>query len=178
MMQNFPRIETERLILSELKEEDLPLVTEYLQDKEFAEYTSNIPSPYRKEDAEFWLKLTKEAFESQKGFTFAIRTKYEKIIGAIGLHDEGSDKAEMGYWLAKSFWNKGYVTEAAKAMVDFGFNELGCNKIFAIHFPHNPASGKIMQKIGMELEVVLKQHLKKEGKYFDIPMYSIFKNKD
>ncbi|MEN4759544.1 GNAT family N-acetyltransferase [Chryseobacterium sp. C39-AII1] len=177
-MKNFPTIKTERLILSELKEEDLPLVVEYMQDKEYSDYTSTIPYPYRKEDGDFWLKLVREAFASKKGYTFAIRDTSGKIIGAIGLHDEGHDKAEMGYWMAKSFWNKGYVTEAAKAIVDFGFNELNFNKIFAIHFPHNPASGKIMQKIGMQQEAILKQHLKKDGKYYDIPMYSIFKNKD
>ncbi|WP_294276605.1 GNAT family N-acetyltransferase [uncultured Chryseobacterium sp.] len=178
MMQNFPRIETDRLILSELQEDDLPSVVDYLQHEEFSKYTSNIPFPYRKEDAEFWLKLTREAFEQRKGFTFAIREKTGNIIGAIGLHDQGSDKAELGYWMAKAFWNQGFITEAAKAVVEFGFNELKFNKIYATHFLHNPSSGKVMQKIGMELEAVLKQHLKKEGKYYDIPMYSIFKNKD
>ena len=123
ILKDFPRIETERLILSELKEEDLPLAIEYLQDKEFFEYISSIPRPYGEKEADFWLKTTREAFESKKGFTFAIRDKEEKIIGAIGIHDEGSDKAEMGYWLAKIFWGKGYVTEAAKAIVEFGFNE-------------------------------------------------------
>ncbi len=177
-MKNFPKIETERLILSELREEDLSLIVEYLQEKKFSELTTNIPYPYRKEDAEFWLKISKETFAANKGFTFAIRNKNEQIIGAIGLHDEGSDKAEIGYWLAKPFWNNGYVTEAATAVIDFGFKELGFNKIYATHFPHNPASGKIMQKIGMKQEAVLKQHLKKDGKYYDIPMYSVFRDKD
>jgi ribosomal-protein-alanine N-acetyltransferase len=176
-MHNF-RIETERLILSELKKEDLSLVIDYLQDKVFSEYTSNIPYPYTREDAELWLKITMETYEQKKGVTFAIRDKTETIIGAIGLTDEGSDKAQMGYWMAKKFWNKGYITEAAKAMVESGFKELGFNKIYATHFLHNPASGKVMQKIGMKLEAVLKQHLKKDGKYYDIPMYSIFNNQD
>ena len=174
-MQNFPRIETERLILSGLTEDDLPLVIEYLQEKIFSDLTSNIPFPYRKEDAEFWLKMSKQAFETKKGFTFAIRNKEEKIIGAIGLHDREDDKAELGYWMAKPFWNQGFVTEAAKAVIDFGFKELGCNKIYATHFLHNPASGKILEKIGMEKEAVLKQHIKKAGEYFDIPMYSVLK---
>ncbi|MDQ1098405.1 MULTISPECIES: GNAT family N-acetyltransferase [Chryseobacterium] len=175
-MQHFPRIETDRLTLSEVQEGDLPLVVEHLQDEEFSKYTSNIPYPYKREHAELWLKITREAFEQKKGFTFAIRDKKGMFIGAIGLHDEGSDKAELGYWMAKAFWNKGYITEAAKAVVKFGFDELGFNKIYATHFLHNPSSGKVMQKIGMELEAVLKQHLKKDGKYHDIPMYSIFKN--
>lgn len=174
-MQNFPKIETERLILSQLKEEDLPFVVDYLQDKIFSDLTSNIPYPYRQEDAEFWLKMSKEAFEKGSGFTFAIRDKDEKIIGAIGLHDRGEGKAELGYWMAKTYWNQGFVTEAAKAVLDFGFKELTFNKIFATHFLHNPASGKIMEKIGMKKEEILHQHIKKDGKYFDIALYSVLK---
>lgn len=174
-MQNFPKIKTERLILSQLKEEDLPFVVDYLQDKIFSDLTSNIPYPYRQEDAEFWLKMSKEAFEKGSGFTFAIRDKDEKIIGAIGLHDRGEGKAELGYWMAKTYWNQGFVTEAAKAVLDFGFKELTFNKIFATHFLHNPASGKIMEKIGMKKEEILHQHIKKDGKYFDIALYSVLK---
>ncbi|ASK31418.1 GNAT family N-acetyltransferase [Chryseobacterium sp. T16E-39] len=176
-MKKFPVIQTERLILSQLEENDIPDVVEYLQDQVFSELTTNIPYPYTEKDAEFWLRISQEAFENQSGYTFAIRDKEHQIIGAIGIHDRGDDKAELGYWLAVPFWNKGYVTEAASAVVEFGFKELGYNKIFATHFFHNPSSGRIMQKIGMEQEAVLKQHLKKDGKYFDIPMYSIFKKK-
>ncbi|WP_343556552.1 GNAT family N-acetyltransferase [Sphingobacterium sp.] len=174
-MKNFPKIETERLILNAITTSDIPQIVEYLQDRVYSDFTSNIPYPYRKEDAEYWLKLAEEAFVNRKGFTFAIRNKEEKLIGAIGLHDEGSDKAELGYWIAIPYWNKGYVTEAAKAIIDFGFKELHFNKIFATYFPHNPASGKVMEKIGMKKEALLKQHLKKDGKYYDIPLYSIFK---
>lgn len=174
-MKEFPRIETERLILSQLKEEDLPFIVDYLQDKIFSDLTSNIPYPYQREDAEIWLKMSKEGFETRKGFTFAIRDKEEKIIGAIGLHDREDGKAELGYWIEKPFWNNGFVTEAAKVILDFGFKELYFNKIFATHFPHNPASGKIMEKIGMQKESVLKQHIKKGEEYYDIVMYSIVK---
>lgn len=177
-MDNFPLLKTERLILSQLQEEDIRVVTEYLQDKVFSDLTSNIPYPYTEEHAVLWLKMSREDFESRKGYTFAIRTKDGKIIGAIGLHDEGSDKAELGYWLAKPFWNRGFVTEAATAVVDFGFKELSFNKIYATHFLHNPSSGKVMEKIGMQKEALLKQHMKKEGKYFDVPLYSVFRNKD
>ena len=174
-MKDFPKLETERLILNAITTSDIPQIVDYLQNKVYSDFTSNIPYPYRKEDAEYWLKLAEEAFVNRKGFTFAIRNKDQKLIGAIGLHDEGSDKAELGYWIAIPHWNKGYVTEAAKAIIDFGFQELNFNKIFATYFPHNPASGKVMKKIGMKKEALLKQHLKKDGKYYDIPLYSIFK---
>ncbi|GEN72124.1 GNAT family N-acetyltransferase [Chryseobacterium lathyri] len=176
-LKEFPAIETERLILSQLKEEDLPFVTEYLQDKIFSDVTSNIPYPYTGEHARFWMKMSWESFENNTGYTFAVRNKEGQILGAIGLHDRDDDKAELGYWMGKPFWNKGYITEAATALIDFGFNELQINKIYATYFLDNPASGRIMEKIGMEKEALLKQHLKKDGKYIDVMMYSILKNK-
>lgn len=175
-LKEFPRLETDRLILSELRKEDIPSVMDYLQDKIFSDLTSNIPYPYTEKHAEFWLNMSKEAFDNHTGFTFAIRNKEEQIIGAIGLHDRGDDKAELGYWMGKPFWNKGYVTEAATALINFGFRELEVNKIYATYFLHNPASGRIMEKAGMKKEALLRQHLKKGGEYFDIMMYSVLKN--
>ncbi|WP_370898679.1 GNAT family N-acetyltransferase [Chryseobacterium gossypii] len=177
-MKEFPIIKTERLILSELKKEDIPYIVEYLQEKVFSEHTSNIPFPYRHEDAEFWLKISREAFERNEGYTFAIRDGNNKILGAVGIHHRGNNAAELGYWVAKPFWNKGYATEAAKAVIDFGFKGLKFHKIYATHFLYNPSSGKVMQKAGMEQEAVLKQHIRKNEEYFDVVMYSVFKKND
>lgn len=177
-LREFPRLETERLILSQLEEKDIPFIVEFLKHRIYSDLTSNIPYPYTENDAKFWLKISKEAFENKTGYTFGIRNKKEELIGAIGLHDRDDDKAELGYWIGIPYWNKGYFTEAARAIVDFGFKELELNKIYATHFLHNPASGKIMEKIGMEQEAVLKQHAKKDEEYFDLAMYSIFKDRD
>ncbi len=177
-LKEFPVIETERLVLSQLQEGDIPFVTEYLQDKIFSDLTSNIPYPYSREHAEFWMKMSRESFENNTGYTFAVRNKEGKILGAIGLHDREDDKAELGYWLGKPFWNKGYITEAATALIGFGFQELQLNKIYATYFLQNPASGRIMEKIGMEREALLKQHVRKGEEYFDIMMYSVLKNKN
>nr|WP_283162856.1 GNAT family N-acetyltransferase [Elizabethkingia miricola] len=161
------------MILSPLKESDIPLITEYLQEKIISDNTSHIPYPYSESDARTWIKMSDDALTAKTGYTFAIREKEGKIIGAIGLHDRGDDKAELGYWIAVPFWNKGYATEAASAILNFGIKELKFHKIYATHFIHNPASGKIMEKIGMQKEAVLKDHIKKEGQYLDIQMYSL-----
>lgn len=175
-MEKFPVLQTERLILSQLEEKDIPFIIELLQHRIFSDLTSNIPYPYVENDARSWVKMSKEAFENNTGYTFAIRNKEGQIIGAIGLHDRDDDKAELGYWIGVPYWNKGYVTEAAKAIIDFGFNELKLNKIFATHFPHNPASGRIMEKAGMEQEAVLIKEVKKDGEYFDLVRYCILKD--
>jgi RimJ/RimL family protein N-acetyltransferase len=80
--------------------------------------------------------------------------------------------------MGKPFWNKGYITEAATALIGFGFQELQLNKIYATYFLQNPASGRIMEKVGMEQEALLKQHVRKGEEYFDIMMYSVLKNKN
>jgi RimJ/RimL family protein N-acetyltransferase len=77
-MKDFPQLETERLILNAIDPTDIPQIVDYLQDKVYSDFTSNIPYPYRKEDAEYWLKLAEEAFANRKGFTFAIRNKDKK----------------------------------------------------------------------------------------------------
>ncbi|SIQ96176.1 GNAT family N-acetyltransferase [Chryseobacterium sp. RU33C] len=174
-MKKFPVIQTERLTLSQLEERDISSIVEYLQHRIFSDLTSNIPYPYVENDAISWVKMSKEAFDNNTGYTFAIRNKEGQIMGAIGLHDRDDDKAELGYWIGIPYWDKGYVTEAAKAIIDFGLNELKLNKIFATHFLHNPASGRIMEKIGMEQEAVLIKEVKKDGEYFDLVRYCILK---
>ena len=178
-MTNFPTLETERLILNRPTENDLgDLILHLNSDNVFSENTLNIPFPYQNENAEFWIhELVNKGFEEKKNFTFAIREKENpKLIGAIGIHlDKVHLKAEIGYWIGKEFWNKGFVTEAVREIIRFGFQDLGLNKIYATHFPHNPASGKIMQNCGMKLEATLKQEYFKNGKPLDVLKYSVLK---
>ncbi len=69
----------------------------------------------------------------------------DELIGAIGLTlSKKYDHAEMGYWIGVPFWGKGYCTEAAKIVLQYGFEELKLNRIFAHHMTNNPASGKVM----------------------------------
>lgn len=68
---------------------------------------------------------------------------------------------------------QGYCTEAAKAIVAFGFQQLKLQRIFAIHMTKNTASGRVMQKIGMTYEGVLRNHIKKNGDFVDVEVYGI-----
>jgi RimJ/RimL family protein N-acetyltransferase len=93
-------------------------------------------------------------------------------MGAIGLHvTRNHDRAEIGYWLGVPYWNRGYVTEAAKAIVDYVFNTLDLNRVFAFHFTRNPASGRVLQKIGMKREGTMRQHIVKWGEHVDVDHY-------
>ena len=180
MKKEFPVLTTERLILSRPVEGDMQHIIHYLDsDKVYSENTANMPYPYKEADAEFLIhEVVDKGFENETDFVFAIRNKENGLImGLIGIHhwDKANQKAEIGYWLGKEFWNKGYVTEAMAEVLVFGFHVLNLNKITASFFPHNPASGRVMEKSGMRQEAVLKQEIYKNGKFLDFVRYSILK---
>ena len=180
MKKEFPVLTTERLILSRPVEGDMQHIIHYLDsDKVYSENTANMPYPYKEADAEFLIhEVVDKGFENETDFVFAIRNKENGLImGLIGIHhwDKANQKAEIGYWLGKEFWNKGYVTEAMVEVLAFGFKVLNLNKMFANFFPHNPASGRVMEKSGMRQEAVLKQEIYKNGKFLDFVRYSILK---
>ena len=180
MKKEFPVLTTERLILSRPVEGDMQHIIHYLDsDKVYSENTANMPYPYKEADAKFLIhEVVDKGFESETDFVFAIRNKENGLImGLIGIHhwDKANQKAEIGYWLGKEFWNKGYVTEAMTEVLAFGFKVLNLNKMFANFFPHNPASGRVMEKSGMRQEAVLKQEIYKNGKFLDFVRYSILK---
>jgi [ribosomal protein S5]-alanine N-acetyltransferase len=80
---------------------------------------------------------------------FAITLAEDGLIGAIGLMIQAAfARAEMGYWMGVPYWSNGYTTEAAAEVARYGFEELGLNRIHACYVTHNPASGRVMQKLG------------------------------
>jgi RimJ/RimL family protein N-acetyltransferase len=110
---------------------------------------------------------------------FAI-THREKgfLIGGIGLNNinKEHENAELGYWIGKPYWGKGYCTEAARTVLKYGFEVMRLNRIHANHYTRNPASGRVMQKIGMKHEGHLRQHVKKWGKFEDSEVYGILRS--
>ena len=177
-MQTFPTFSTARLVLSLPTISDLKdIVFHANSTSEIAENTITFPYPYEEKHAHFWLKMAEDGFAKKDAYIFAIREKENlKLIGAIGLHlDLANRKAEIGYWLGKSFWNKGYVSEALQKVLKFGFEELNLNKIYASHFLHNPASGKVLEKNGFVYEGTLCQEIFKNNQFLDIKRYGFLK---
>lgn len=177
-METFPELITERLVLSQPQESDREDLISYLNETpEFSENTLSMPYPYLDEHATFWFEMSKNGLETGNAYIFAIRLKEsKKLIGGIGLHlSQPHSKAEAGYWIAKDYQKKGYVTEALKEMIRFGLQELHLNKIYATCFVHNPASGKAMIKCGMRPEAELRQEYCKNGQFLDVFRYIILR---
>lgn len=176
-MKELPVLTSERLILRPFLLSDGQRVQKLAGAKEVAATTLNIPHPYKDGLAEEWIHGHQENFNNDKSCTLAICLRDDNVlIGAIGLIIYRSDnKGSLGYWLGKDYWNNGYCTEAARTIVKYGFEQLDLHKIFATHLNHNPASGKVMQKLGMKQEGVLRHHTKKWDKYCDLVYYGILK---
>lgn len=174
-MKAFPEVKTERLILGQIRWTDIPTIVRYAGDREIASTTMNIPHPYQEKDAVFWINSANQGFQARTQYTFGIRLKAtDAFIGGIGLRvHRRYNRAVLGYWIAKPFWNKGYATEAAAAMLYFGFATVGLNKIYATHLVENPASGKVMIKNGMIKEGELLEHYKKDDEYKSILQYRL-----
>lgn len=175
MLREFPQIETERLILNQFEVNDIPTLIQYAGDEKIAATTLHLPHPYEEKHAIAWLNMTRQGFEQQKQFSFAIRLKATgEFAGGIGIHvDTANNKAEIGYWIAVPFWGNGYATEANKAILKFGFDTLQLNKIFASHMESNLPSGKVLQKSGMTQEAVLKDEVRKAGQYISLVQYRL-----
>lgn len=170
-----PTIQTDRLLLRPFRLSDGPDVQRLAGDYAIADTTLNMPHPYEDGVAEDWIATHPEHFASGDSATFAITLREtDDLVGAISLMiDQRHHRAELGYWVGVPHWNRGYTTEAARAILAYGFGTLGLNRIHAIHFTRNPASGRVMQNIGMLYEGRLCQHVLKWGKYEDIEAYGI-----
>jgi len=174
-MEAFPKIETLRLVLSELKAKDIPRIVQYASNETISANTLNIPYPYHEKDAIYWLNQAFIGFKEGSQYIWGIRLKpTQDFIGGISLIISiNHHRAEIGYWIGEPFWNKGYTTEATQALIKFCFEKLNLDKITSSHIVYNPASGRVMEKCGMIKEGILSQHIYKKGAYHDLVQYGL-----
>lgn len=172
--QSIPVLETERLILRAFTLSDAPRVKQLAGDREIAATTSLVPHPYPDGEAERWILTHAGSFAAGASARFAITMRESGLlIGAIGLEIHPKHRrAEVGYWIGKDYWGQGFATEALRAVLAYGFSR-GINRIWAEHFAHNPASGRVMLKTGMKYEGTLRQHMINSGEPVDCEVYGI-----
>ena len=176
-MRTAPPLLTKRLLLRSLTLEDAQDVQHLAGERDIASTLSNMPHPYEDGMAEEWIRSCSGKFEKDEALNFAIiRRTDKKLIGEIELRlDRENESGELGYWIGKPYWNCGYATEAARAVVAYGFEVLKLNRVHAKHFKRNAASRRVLEKIGMCYEGCLRQHVKKWGNFEDIIGYGMLK---
>jgi RimJ/RimL family protein N-acetyltransferase len=139
---------TKRLTLRPGWPEDAPVLAKAIAHEEVAFKLSRLPWPYTEAHAVEWLARPKGATD----VTLLILAHEEatpRLVGGIGLHlTEGGDGVEIGYWLTPSAWGRGYATEAGHAVLGMARHALGLPRLVGRHFLDNPASGKVLRKLG------------------------------
>lgn len=176
-MNGQPILETERLVLRPFQLDDSEKVEILAGDKLVASTTLNIPHPYPKGGAKEWIATHETSFHEGKGVTYAITHKQtSELIGAISLMNlTPSHQAELGYWIGVPYWNKGYCTEAGREIIQYGFIDRMLNRIHACYLSRNPASGRVMEKLGMRYEGTRRQHILKWGIFEDLELMGLLK---
>ncbi|MBL4617664.1 MAG: GNAT family N-acetyltransferase [Robiginitomaculum sp.] len=141
-------IKTPRLVLRPFTMKDAPRLCELIAEPEIISMMEQPPWPYTLADAELWLRGLPSRKERKQAYCFAIEIPRTGIIGGISLQKKNSDLFDLGFWVGKDYWGKGYANEAAQAIMAWGVNELALTKITVGYFQDNPASGKLLQKLG------------------------------
>ena len=175
-MDVFPTLRTERLILRQFQAFDADTVQRLAGAKEVAAGTL-LPHPYDLEAAAQWIAQQQESFAAGNAITFAIvLAEEEQLIGSIGMEiAREHELARLSYWLGTAYWNRGYCTEAVQAVLDYGFTRLLLHRIYAPHFHNNPASGRVLRKVGMTCEGRMREHYIRFGRFVDVEIYGMLR---
>jgi RimJ/RimL family protein N-acetyltransferase len=145
MERNVPVLQTERLTLRAPRRSDAKAIARLANDRRVAANTARIPHPYTAEDAEQFIA----AVNRQDGEATFVVTLEGHVIGACGI-DVRENAAEIGYWLGAPYWSRGYATEAARAVIDHAFGDLGHAMLHAGARVSNPASRRVLEKCGFQ----------------------------
>lgn len=137
---------TERLLLRPGWAEDAPALAAAIADEQIVRNLASAPWPYSLKEAEAFLAAPKDP--ALPSFLLFARTAADpELVGACGLGRRPSGAVELGYWIARAHWGKGYATEAARQLVEIA-RTLGLARLEASHFVDNPASGRVLEKLG------------------------------
>ncbi len=176
---SFPIIETERLVLRQITNDDVDDVFAFRSNKEAMQYISR-PIAITTEDALRVITLMSDFYANEKGISWGICFKdANKVIGTIGfVHiDKDNFRAEIGYMLHPAYHRQSIMQEAIQPVIDFGFNTMQLHSIEATVAPDNIASKNILLKNGFVQEACFKENFYYEGQFLDTVIFSLLINK-
>jgi RimJ/RimL family protein N-acetyltransferase len=171
-----PMIETDRLTLRELAEDDFDAVHAYASDPEVVEYVPWGPNTVQVTRDFIARHREKATAEPRLEYVFAVVPKGdERLVGTVGIYLPSAEAhlAMLGYAYGREAWGRGYATEAALAMVAMGFDVLGIQRIWASCDPANVGSARVLEKAGMRLEGRLRQDQNIRGALKDSLVWGI-----
>lgn len=140
-------LQTARLILRPPQLQDAKAIAALANDIRIAQNTLRLPHPYTVADAEKFIASTDKG-EGEVAFIVTLRSG--ALIGIAGIARLNGNAPELGYWLGVPFWGHGYATEAARAVIDHAFTEIGCEQLQSGARISNPASRRVLEKCGFQ----------------------------
>lgn len=177
-MSDRPAIRTARLKLRALHVNDVPDIARLAGVREIADTMISVPHPITVEDAEGWIAHQAGEPEARATVPFGIELRRTgELIGMVELRDIDRKhmQAELSFWIGVDWWNQGYAAEAARSALDYGFNQLRLNRIYAHHMIRNPASGRVLLKIGMKQEGLMRERVRKWDLFENVILYAILR---
>ena len=164
-------LRTERLILRPFAATDVDDVFEYARDPEFGRFLA-VPAPYTRDDADRYVAIQVKA--DWKSLVSLAITLQGSVVGGIDLRIDPIERnAGMGYSVARPLWSQGLVTEAASAVIGLAFGSYQLHKVWAHADVRNRGSWRVMEKIGMSREGLLREHHMVRGYPGDVYSYGI-----
>jgi RimJ/RimL family protein N-acetyltransferase len=131
------------------------------------------PHPYSLRDAEDYIAAV-AARPVQTSFGIVIDGEAAGSVSLMLGQDIERRTAEIGYWLGRSFWGRGVATEAVRAATLYAFDQLGMHRVFAVPFGRNPASTRVLEKVGYVREGILRRSAIKDGELIDQILYAAY----
>jgi ribosomal-protein-alanine N-acetyltransferase len=176
VFDEFPEIETENLILREILPDDAEAIFRIFSDDEVTRYY-DLSTYTTIEQAYELIDFFDESFELERAIRWGITRKSDGLlVGTCGYVWLRTYRGEIGYELARPYWRQGIMTEAVDAIVDFGFRELGLNRIEALTMVDNAASVALLRKVGFVQEGILRQHDYFKGKFHDMRLFALLRD--
>lgn len=173
-------IATERLILRPLEAADSEDIFQLRSNSEVIKYVNRPLSRFESEAVAFIKIITENVAKNQSAYWGIALPETNRIIGTICLWNLEAEnfRGEIGYELMPAFQGKGYMQEAVKAVVDYGFNTLKLHTITAWFHSDNMASQKLLEKLGFKQEAYFKDSVFYNGKFSDMIVYTLFSSAD
>jgi RimJ/RimL family protein N-acetyltransferase len=171
-----PTLDTPRLQLRPLERSDTLAIQRSAGNREIADSMISLPHPYPADEAECYFARHQAERKAGRAVAFIIEHKAEGwFCGLVEVRaiDRQHSLGELSFWLAVEAWGQGYMTEAVREVVRYGFEDLGLNRLYAYHMVRNPASGRVLEKNGFKQEGLLRQRVRKWGKFEDVALWAI-----
>lgn len=141
---------------------------------EVADGTLAIPHPYEDGMAEEWITGQQGEREADEALVLAVIHPEEGLVGTVGLSPVPEhERAEMGYWIGTPYWGRGFATEAVRIVLTWAFQECGLRRVEAFCYPGNPASARVLEKVGMTLEGRLRARVLRWNEPRDLLAYGV-----